>query len=162
MAGDGVAGRLLETVDRVLELAVGERLDLPAAVTDQMVMVAAAGVDGFVAGDSRAEVDPLDEALGGEEIEDAVDARDPDPAVRAAEPVEDLLRGQAAVLTAEELDHRPAGTAVPETFALQRLQGRCRPIPPRPSPAIATMIAVLMNRLEPRPASGEMMQGHPI
>ena len=96
-------------------------------------MMVAAGVDRLVAGDAGAEVDPLDEALGGEELEHAVDARDPDPPVRGPEPVEDLLRGQAAVLSAEQLDHRAAGAAVPQTFALQRLQRRCPPIPPRPS-----------------------------
>ena len=109
-------------------------------------MVVAARVDRLVAGDARAEVDPLDEALGGEELEHAVDARDPDPAARGAQPVEDLLRGQAAVLLGEQIDHGAAGAAVPEALALERLQRRRPPSPASAVAAIATMIAVLMNR----------------
>ena len=76
-------------------------------------MMTAVGVHRLVPGDPRAEVDALHEALRGQQVEHAVDARDPDPATGRPQPVEDLLRGQAAVLLGEELDHRAPGTAVP-------------------------------------------------
>ena len=58
-----------------------ERLDLAAGVADEVMMVLAARVRRLVARDARAEIDPLDAALRGEQVEHAVDARDPDTAV---------------------------------------------------------------------------------
>ena len=77
-----------------------------------------------------AEVDALHEALRGEQLEHAVDARDADPAAGGAQPVEDLLRGQAAVLLGEQIDHRAPRTAVAKPFSLQRLAASPRTTPP--------------------------------
>ena len=104
MTGDGIAGPTLDLVEGALELVVGERLDLAAVVADEVVMVLAAGVGGLVTSGSSAEVDALDETLLGQQVEHAVDARDPDAAAFRAQAVEDLLCSQAAVLAAEQLD----------------------------------------------------------
>src|SRR5262249_37876925 len=109
MARDGIAGRLLEPVDRPLEAAVLERLDLAAGVAHEMVMVVAAGMDRLVAGDAGAKVDPLHEALRGEEGEDAGHARDAHASPGRPEPVEELLGGQAAGLLGERGDEPPRG-----------------------------------------------------
>jgi hypothetical protein len=90
-------------------------------------MVLAAGVSRLVARDPGAEVDPLHQPFGGQQVEDAIDARDPDPAAGGPQPVEDLLRGQTAVLLREEVDHRPPGAAVPKPLPLQRLERRVSP-----------------------------------
>ena len=91
-------------------------------------MVLAAGAHGLVARDPRAEVDPLEQPLGREQLEHAVDARDPDAPAGGAQPVEDLLRGQAAVLLGEQLDDRPPGAAVPQALPLERLERRVGPL----------------------------------
>ena len=57
-----VAGAPLDVVQLALELVVGERLDLAAAVADEVVMVLAVGVDRFEARRARADVDALDVA----------------------------------------------------------------------------------------------------
>src|SRR5215813_6929698 len=124
MARDGIPRRLLEAVDRPFEAGILERLDLPAGVADEMVVMLAAGADGLEARDARAEVDALQEPLGGEQLEHAVDARDPDAAAVCAQAVEDLLSGQAAVLLGKELDHGAACTPVAEALAVQGLE-RC-------------------------------------
>jgi hypothetical protein len=103
-----VAGQAFELT---LEPLVLEGDDLAAAAADEMVMVVAAGVDGLIAGDAGAEVDPLHEPQRDEQVERAVDARDPDATVTETQTVEDLLRGEAAVLLGEKLDDRDAGTA---------------------------------------------------
>lgn len=125
--GDRVSRSPLELVDRVLELRVLEGLDLAAGVAHEVVMMLAAGMHGLVARDSRAEVDPLDEAFRREQVEHPIDARNPDATVGTAEAVEDLLGGQAAVFTGEELDDRTPRTAVSKTPSLQSGQRRFRP-----------------------------------
>ena len=67
-----------------LETGVVERVDLPAACTDEVVVVLAAGVRGLEARDAVAEVDTMDEAQLGELIEHPVDARDADGAALGA------------------------------------------------------------------------------
>jgi hypothetical protein len=112
VTGDRVAGSALDLVQRPLELVVGERLHLATVVADEMVMMLAVGVDRLEAGRTGADVDPLDKAGPGQLLERAIDARDPNTAPRAAELIEDLLRGQAALLPPEQLDDRAAGAAV--------------------------------------------------
>jgi len=121
VGGDGVAGLPLDLVDHGFELGIGKRLDLAAVVADEVVMMLAALQRRFVARDSGTEVDPLDEALLGELLEHAIDACNPDAAPVGTQLVEDLLRGQAAVLPTEELDDRAAGAASPAP-ALERCQ----------------------------------------
>ena len=112
MAGDRVAGLAFDLSQGPLELVVGERLDLAAVLADEMVVVLAVGVDRLEARDAGADVDPLHEAFACQLLEGPVDARDADGLVGVAEHVEDLLRGQAAVLEPEELNHGSARAAV--------------------------------------------------
>src|SRR5207253_1083269 len=65
----------------------------------------------FVPGRVGADVDPLDEAIGRQLVERPVDGGDADLAAIGAKRVEDLLRGQAAVLPPQQLDHRAATAA---------------------------------------------------
>ena len=80
MSGSRVAGLPLDLAERVLEPLVRERLDLAAAVADQVMMVDAVAVSGLESRDRVPDVDPLDETLIGQEVEDSVDARDADAA----------------------------------------------------------------------------------
>src|SRR5947209_10379276 len=105
---------------RLLELWIGEGLDLAAVRADEMVVVLPVRLDGLVAGGRRADVHALDEAVASELLEAAVDARDADGAAFGAQAVEDLLGGDAAVLPAEQVDHGPPGGAVPPSHAGQR------------------------------------------
>jgi len=98
---DLVTGALLDAAERALQPVILERLDLPARVADEMVVVIAPRLDRLVAIRARAELDLLHEAFGGEQVEHAIDGGDPDLAVSRAQLVEDLLRGQAAVLFTE-------------------------------------------------------------
>jgi hypothetical protein len=103
-----VAGQALELP---LEPLVLEGDDLAAVAADEMVMVVAARVNGLVASDPGAEVDPLHEPKRDEEVERAVDTRNPDATITETQTVEDLLRGEAAILPGEKLDDRDARTA---------------------------------------------------
>jgi hypothetical protein len=100
-----------DSLDCRLERGVFERLDLPAVVADEMVMMIAAGVGRLEARDSVAEVDPLDEPQVGHAVERAVDARNPDPSAARADAIVDLVRREAAVLLAEGLDDQSPRTA---------------------------------------------------
>src|SRR5215218_4541723 len=77
-----VAEPLAEPVDQPLELRVGERVLLPAAVADRVMVVLAARVGGLEAGDP-ADVYPVHQPELGERVEGAVDAREPDAAAAA-------------------------------------------------------------------------------
>ena len=116
-----------DALESRLECRVRERLHLAAVVADEVMVVLAARVHGLEARGAGADVDPLQEALVGQEVEHAVDARDPHPAPLGPELVEDLLRGQAAVLTPEELDDRPAGAAA-ATAVLDGGEGQLRSV----------------------------------
>jgi len=127
MARDGVAGPAFHLSQSALELIVGESLDLAAVVADEVVVVLPIHVDRLEARGAGADVDALDEAVLTQLLEDAVDAGDPDAAAFRAELIEDLLRGQATVLTAEQLDDRAAGAAVSVPLRLQRGNRRLGP-----------------------------------
>jgi hypothetical protein len=86
-----------QPVDRLLERAVLERRDLPAVLADRVMVVLTAGVGGLVAG-GGADVEPANELEPGEQLEGPVDARDADSHVLRPQAVEDLLRGEAAIL----------------------------------------------------------------
>ena len=109
--GDGIARLAFGVVEGLLELRVGERLDLAAVGAHEMVMVLVLQ-DRFEARGGRADVDALDESVLRQLLEAPVHARDSDRAALCAQPVEDLLRGEAAVLPVEQLDHGPARGAV--------------------------------------------------
>ena len=123
-----------------------ERLDLPAVVAHEVVVVVASGVSGLEARDPVAEVDPLDEPELVHAVERAVDARDPDPPAACAQRVVDLLRGEAAVLLAEELDDEPSRTAAPAARLAQPRRASSR------SSVMSIMIPVLKDVLPSRHA----------
>src|SRR5207248_728925 len=112
VAGDRIAGSAFDLVQGPLELGVLERLDLAAAVADEVMVVLASWMRRFVPGRVGADVDPLDEAIGRQLVERPVDGGDADLAAIGAKRVEDLLRGQAAVLPPQQLDHRAATAAL--------------------------------------------------
>ena len=107
MPGDVEAEAACDVLERTLERVVGKRLDLAAVVADEVVVMIASGVRALVAGNAVADVDPLDESEVGEVVEHAVDARDPDAPSLGADPVMDLLRRPAALLSADVLDNAP-------------------------------------------------------
>ena len=110
----GAAEPARDSPELPFERVVLERLDLAAVAADEMVMVMAAGPGRFVAGDAVAEIDTRQQTLSGEEIEDAVDAGDPDTGIGANQPLMCLLRREAAILGVQVLDHRPARAAAAE------------------------------------------------
>ena len=103
--GHRVAAAVGHALDRRFEGRVLERLDLAAVVTHEVVVMVAAGVRRLEARDSITEVDALDEPELVHAIERAVHAGDADPAPPIAYGVVELLRGKAAVLFSEQLDH---------------------------------------------------------
>ena len=100
-----------DALERGLECGILERLDLPAGVADEVVVMLAARVRGLEARDTVAEVDPLHETAAVERLERAVHARDPEPDAVCPNPVVDLLRRDAAVLATDVLDDRPTRCA---------------------------------------------------
>ena len=109
-------------LERLLEPGIRERLDLPAGVADEMVMVLAVDVCRLEAGDSVPELDALDELQFDELVERPVDAGNPDRPAVGANPIEDLLRRATARLVAEMLDHGPPGAAVPQAPGLEAVE----------------------------------------
>ena len=79
MRRDGVAAALLDVPENPLETLVREGLDPSAVVADDVVMVLHLVADRLETSEAVAEVKPLDEALLGEHLEHAVDAREPHP-----------------------------------------------------------------------------------
>jgi len=114
--GDLVPAAARDPLERLLEGVVLERLDLAAVPADEVVMMVAARVDPFEAGDPVAEVDPLHEPEPVETFERAVDACDSDPRSFRAHPVVDLLRREAAVLVTEERDDDAARAPAAPAF----------------------------------------------
>ena len=106
-----VAAPVGDPFDRGLERRILERLDLSAVVADE-VMVVAARMSGLVARDAVAQVDSLHEPELVHAVERAVHAGDPDRH-RAADAIVDLVRREATVLLAEELDDHASRPATP-------------------------------------------------
>jgi len=124
---DRVARPSLDSAERPFELVVRERLDLPAVGADEVVVMLTVRVQRLEARAAVADLDPLDIPLARELLERAVHARDPDAPATAPEPVEDLLRAEAAGLAAEELDDRPSSAAVPVPSRPERNESRLGP-----------------------------------
>jgi hypothetical protein len=101
---DCVAATARDAFERSLERRILERLDLPAVVADEVVVMVAACMRGLEPRDAVAEIDPLDESELVQALEDAIDARHPDPRRRGAQALVDFLSGHAAVLRSEKLD----------------------------------------------------------
>lgn len=74
VGGDGVPAPLLDLLDHRLQTVIGERLDLPATVADEVVVVIRARSNRLEAGDPVAEVESLQKTLLGQGLEDAIDA----------------------------------------------------------------------------------------
>lgn len=108
MRNHAEAAAVFDGLDRLLEPRVCEGLDLPALVADEMVMMIAVGARRLVACDPVPEVDALDESVLGEDVEDAVDAREPHRRSLSREIGMDLLRASAAGLGGEVVDQRGA------------------------------------------------------
>ena len=122
--GDDVAAPVGDAFDRRLERRVREWLHLPAVVADEVVVMLAVGVRPLEAGDAVTEVDALDEPERGHSVERAVDTRDPDARAASACEVVQFLRGQAALLLAEDLDdHLASPSAAPARVAQTRESG---------------------------------------
>jgi hypothetical protein len=94
-----------DSLERPFEWGVGEGLNPPAVIADEMVMVLAACESRLVARHSS-EIDALNEAALQEDVEYAVDGGESNRATRMAKGVEDLLCAQTAALLSEKLDHR--------------------------------------------------------
>src|SRR5213075_449062 len=86
-----------------------------------MVMVLAVGRRRLVARDSVAGIDTLDQPQIRERLERPVDGRDADRAARLAQLVVDVLRAEAAVLAAEEVDDRRPRAAAAIAGGLARV-----------------------------------------
>jgi hypothetical protein len=125
---DLVADSAAEGVERGLERLVAERLHAAAVVADEVMVMLSARKDGLVARDASADVDALDQPVLRQEIDDAVDAGDPDgPSVRTQR-VEDLLRGQAAALPRKEVDDSAPCTAPAIPRVPERREGVLGPL----------------------------------
>lgn len=116
-----------DALDRRLERGVLERLDLPAVVADKVVMMVAAGVGRLEARDAVSEVDALDESQVGHAVERAVDARNPDSTAARADAIVELVRREAAVLLAEELDDDAASASASPARLAEACERGLRP-----------------------------------
>lgn len=111
---DPVADFAGHAVHRALESLVLPGLHLAAVLADHVVMMVAARKCRLVARRLIADVDALDETELGEQIEHPVNTRDSDGPARAACALVDLLGCGAALLPAEQLDHRCARSSATE------------------------------------------------
>ncbi len=127
MRGDDVAAAVGDPLDRRLEGRILEGLDLAAIVAHEVVMMVAARVCGLETRDAVSEVDALDEPQRVHAVESPVDARDPDAPASPAHSLVDLLRGEAAVLLAEELDDESPRAAAPSARRAELRERAVRP-----------------------------------
>ena len=124
MRDDVVAELRREHRDRSFQRDVGEGLDLAAVVADN-VMVVSALDRRLEAGDSVADLHPLNEPELHQRVEDAIHTGDADaPAPRQQRFVE-LLGAATAITTGELLDQRRTGAARTMTSRSERRLG-CR------------------------------------
>ena len=114
-------------MDRALECLVGERGQSSAAIADDVVVVLASGNHGLEAGAAVADLDPLDETLAREQVERAIDARNPGAPAAGAQSFGELLSADAAVLLRQQLDHGPARTPGPPALGGEGSQRQLRP-----------------------------------
>ena len=128
MRGDVIPSSTRDAFDCILHRSVLERLDLPARVAHEMVMVLATRIGALVTGHPVTQIDPLGEAQLVEALECAVDARDADSRALAAYGVVDLLRRETAVLAPEELDDDPTRSAAASARGTEARKSRVRPL----------------------------------
>src|SRR5439155_14327653 len=125
--GEGVATAAGYALERGLEGGVLERLDPPAVVADEVMVVEALPVRGLEARDPVAEVDALHEPELVQALEGAVDARHPDSCSTGAKGVVNLLCRGAAVLSAEVFDDGATCSTAPSA---RRSEAAERPVSP--------------------------------
>jgi hypothetical protein len=125
--GDLVAASVFDGAEGRFEALVGERLDLPASVTDEVVMVVSLASSRFEACDAVTEVEPLQETGLGERVKDPIDAREAYRSSRSAQLIVDLLSAEAARLRLEEADHLASCGSCPVTGGSQVLDRAFRP-----------------------------------
>lgn len=116
MGGYFELGRAADSLDRLLQRAVGKGREPAALLADQVVMVQL-GVDPLVAGRIAADLDPLHEVQPIELIEGPVDTR---PADRVQPPV-DLQCRHRALLAGKQLDHLAPRRAAAVTGLIEAL-----------------------------------------
>ena len=118
---------LADAADRALELVVGERLQAPAAVAHEMVMVAGPVPDGLVADHALTDLHALHQPDRLELVHHAIDARARDLAPARRQRVLDLHRRQRARLLVEQFEDRAAGAAAAIAGVAERPFGAARP-----------------------------------
>ncbi len=131
MACDGKAGIALDSAQRRLELVVRERLDAPAFVADQMMVMLVGNLRALVVRTAVAEVDLLDELPLAEQVDDAVDTCDAHLAALRAHRVDDLGHGEATVSPREHRHDNPARR--PDSIARVAQRVICAFLPAHPA-----------------------------
>lgn len=86
--------------DRGFQRRVLERLDPPARVADEMMVMVSARIGALEPRDPVAQIDALHEPELVQAVEGAIDARDPDSGTSCSHAVMDLLRRETTVLAA--------------------------------------------------------------
>lgn len=97
-----------ETLDRPLQITIVKRHHTPARVTQEVMMVLAPRIDQFIARRAIPELQPGDQSMLAEQLEDPIDARARDPLVALPQPVLDLQRAQRTRLAGEQVNQRVA------------------------------------------------------
>jgi hypothetical protein len=132
MAGQADAETLADRRDRLLEALVGKRLDFPALLIDDVVMVAL-GVGDLIPCDAVAPVETMQQPELEELVEYPVDR------CRRAHALETQLLGdflcaqQALALSGQQLDDRRARCSGAQARATQPLLGSLEPTVTQPA-----------------------------
>ena len=107
-----------ETLDRPLQITIVKRHHPPTRVTQEVMMVLAPRIDQLIARRAIPKLQPHDQSMLAEQLEDPIDARARDPLAALPQPVLDLQRAQRTRLAGEQLDQRAARPrlAMPRTI----------------------------------------------
>lgn len=123
MARNCVTAAFLDGPNHALEPLVGEGLDPPAVVADDVMVVFIGVANRLEARDAVAEIEPLDKPPFGELLEYPVHARKTDGLPAGLQLPMDLLRAEAALLAIEKVDHPAPGEAAAVARGPQLGQG---------------------------------------
>lgn len=115
-----------QAMDGALQPGVGDLGDVPAAVTDEVVVVRGVA-SGLVAGPLGADVQSLDQPEGAKPLEDPIDGRAADVGVLVGQEAGELGRRHRAVLLGQLPDDGLADPAAVAAF-LERGDRRLRPL----------------------------------